>query len=134
VCHPRLAALAAALALLAGCSAGAPLPVLHPLAGTVTNHGQPVRGGALRFFADPALPDLIVSAPVGPDGRFTAATVRGSDHKGERRPGAPAGVYRVMFYPPAADQRIAAPVEVPHTVAVEPRAGEVRIELSGRAP
>ncbi|MBA4065341.1 MAG: hypothetical protein C0501_16845 [Isosphaera sp.] len=104
--HPRLTtvALAVSAALAAGCGGGGPdLPELHPVKGTVRRGGQPVTAGSVQFATDPPN-DLMVTGAVGPDGTYTLSTARMTDKTPERKPGAPAGVYRVTYTPPLGDQ------------------------------
>jgi hypothetical protein len=129
----RLIGLSVALVVLSGCHGGAPeLPALYPVSGKVTDRGKPVGGGALRFYADPDQPTFIVSAVVNPDGTFTASTVRSSGKDEARRPGAPAGTYRLAYYPPSKDQSGTPAVEVPQPVRVEERPNEITVELPGK--
>lgn len=124
-----------ALALLAaGCGGESqpPFPDLQPVTGAVRQGGRPVKGGAVRFAPDPDNPAFTVNGPVGDDGRFTLSTVRTTDRNGERKPGAPAGQYRVTYLPPAGDQTTgpaAPPVDLPTPVTVEPRETTLTIDL-----
>jgi hypothetical protein len=93
------------LAVLAGCEDGKPkgdLPPLHPVTGKVVRGGQPVSGGLIQFFADPADPDLVINAEVGPDGSFELQTLHSVSQK--KAKGAPAGSYKVNYTPPQGDQ------------------------------
>src|SRR5262245_29001621 len=74
---------------------------LHPVTGTLTAGGKAVTGGAVQFSPDPAKPEFMVNSEVGADGTFRLSTVRTTDSKGERKPGAPAGKYQVTYSPPA---------------------------------
>lgn len=93
------------LALLIGCTAGKPkgdLPPLHPAKGKVVRAGQPVAGGMVRFQPEPDIPDVVVNAEVKPDGTFELQTLHAVSQK--KAGGAPAGTYRVTYYPNLGDQ------------------------------
>ncbi|HEY1188491.1 MAG TPA: hypothetical protein VGE74_12640, partial [Gemmata sp.] len=100
-------AFAALAAALLGCGKDPSqpgFPDLHPVKGVVKRGGQPVSKGTVQFTPDPAKSDFLVNSEVGADGTFTLTTVRTTDSRGERKPGAPAGKYKVTFTPPLGDQ------------------------------
>lgn len=122
------------LVLLAGCTDAKPqgdLPALHPVHGTVVRGGQPVKGGLVRYHAEPDDPDVVVNSEVGPDGTFTLQTMHAQSQK--RGAGAPAGTYRVTYFPPMGEQTqgggTAAPVEVPKKQTVQAGNNELTIDL-----
>ncbi len=86
-------------------------PDLHPVKGVVKLGGQPVKGGAVQFIPEPDRPEFLINSEVGTDGTFTLSTVRTTDNKGERRPGAPAGNYRVTYTPMMTEQAAGAIIE-----------------------
>ena len=55
------------------------------------------------------------------EGNFQLTTVRSTDSKGERKNGAPAGEYKVVFIPKNEDQTVAyvPPVTLPNPVKIE---------------
>jgi hypothetical protein len=124
------------LLLLAGCGEKQPaFPDVHPVRGVVKVGGKPAAGGSVRFDADPAVPGYIISGPVGPDGAFTLTTVRTTDKVAERKPGAPAGAYRVTYMPPAGDQTAGPPPEppvLPKPVTVEAKENDLTLDFPGR--
>lgn len=120
-------------ALPAGCDGlGGDLPELHPVVGTVVRDGKPVCGGLLRFHPTGADSGVIVNAAVGSDGTFAAETGRADDPGGRRVAGAPAGSYRVVYLPPAEDQKASRPLDVAGLVTVGPRSNKVTIVLPGK--
>ena len=120
---------------LAGC--GGPsqpaFPELHPVRGVVKRGGAAVSGGVVKFTPEPATPDFLVNGEIGADGSFTLSTVRTTDTAGERKPGAPAGKYKVTYLPPAGDQTVGPtpqPVTLPAPVTLP--SADVVIELPKR--
>lgn len=126
------------LLVLAGCGGDnqPPFPDLHPVKGVVKRGGQPVSGGGIRFDPDPARPEFIITSTVEPDGTFTLATIRTTDKSGERKPGAPAGKYKVTYMPPAGDQTAGGasfdPITAPGGVTVEAKENDLTVELTKR--
>lgn len=129
------AAVFAALGLLAGCDPGRPQPefdALHPVKGVVKRGAQPVKGGLIQFTPDPNKPEFLTNAVVGADGTYALTTVRTTDKQGERKPGAPAGNYKVTYTPPLGDQTEGGqspPVELPTAVTVNPGENDIPIDL-----
>ena len=122
------------LAVLAGCTDSKPkgdLPALHPAKGTVVRGGQPVNGGAVKFHPDPEDLDLVVGAEVMADGSFELQTAHAQSQK--KGPGAPAGTYRVTYFPPQGDQTqggpSTAPVEVPQKQTIQAGANDLTVEV-----
>ncbi|MBY0514206.1 MAG: hypothetical protein K2P78_09890 [Gemmataceae bacterium] len=130
-----IAILSLAAALLAGCGGGKdqpPFSDLHPVKGVVMRNGQPVKGGAVRFNPDPDRPGFLINSDVAADGTFNLSTVRTTDSQGERKPGAPAGNYKVTFIPPLGDQTAGGQVsaiDLPGTVTVEAKENNLTIDL-----
>lgn len=131
----RIALVAFAAALAAGCGGGTSqpqFPDLVPVKGVVKRGGAPVKGGAVQFVPDPDKPEFLVNSEVGNDGTFALSTVRTTDRSGERKAGAPPGKYKVVFQPPLADQTaggVLEPVNVPGPVEVKAGGGDVTVEL-----
>ena len=129
-------AVALGLAALAGCDGGKPkgeLPPLHPATGKVVRGGQPVNGGLVRFFADPEDPDVVVNAEVKADGSFELQTMHAQSQK--RGTGAPAGTYRVTYFPPSGDQTAGPtpePVEVAQRQTIQAGSNSLTIEVGKR--
>lgn len=88
------------LAALAGCKPELSFPELHPLNGTISRDGQPMKGGGIIFLRDAGDPTgMIVNANVNADGTFfgesSLTSVRGADI----RPGVPVGRFRAIYHP-----------------------------------
>lgn len=126
---------ALALGLLSGCGSGVKqpdFPDLSPVKGVVTRGGSPVKGGAVQFFPDPAKPDFLINSEVGTDGTYALSTVRTTDSSGERKPGAPAGTYKVTYTPPLGDQTAGGavnPIDLAKTFTVAAGNNDIPIEL-----
>jgi len=120
-------------AFVAGCGSSGNQPAfseLHPVKGVVKRNGQPVKGGQLRFLADPEKPEFSSNAIVGPDGTYSLTTYRTTDKSGERKPGAPAGTYKVSYVPDIADQSAGGTMDaIPVTKPVTVVAGENDIPI-----
>lgn len=119
-----------------GCSQPADqpkFPDLQPVQGTVTRGGIAITGGgAIVFSPDPDAGEFLVNSEVGKDGTFSLSTVRTTDKKGERKVGAPAGVYKVTFNPPLGDQAagsVQKPVDLPKPVTISTGENVIAIEL-----
>src|SRR5262245_23020952 len=116
---PALTLGAALLALASGCRGGpklAEFPELSPVKGVVKRDGQPVKGGLVRFVPDPDKPEFLTNSEVKDDGSYELSTVRTNDSKGERKPGAPPGTYKVVYTPSLNDQTTGGkmdPIDVP---------------------
>ena len=127
--------LAFGLAALIGCGKDSSQPAfadLYPVKGVVTRGGVPVKKGAVRFTPDPDKQEFTINSEVGEDGTFSLTTVRITDKAGERRPGAPAGKYKVTFVPHLGDQTAGGftdPVELPQVVTVEAKENDLKLEL-----
>lgn len=100
--------LALAAVAPAGCGGGGgnqpAFADLHPVKGVVKRDGKPASGGVIRFNPDPDRGEFIINSEVGPDGTYQLTTTRATDQRGERKSGAPAGAYTVVFIPPLGDQ------------------------------
>lgn len=130
--------LALAVVLIVGCgteSTQPTFPDLHPVKGVVKHGGKPVKGGSVRFNPDPEKPEFSVNSEVSADGTYTLTTVRTTDKQGERKPGAPAGKYKVTFTPLLGDQTAggpSTPFELPSPVEVKPGENDIPIEMPGK--
>ena len=104
---------------------------LHPVTGKLQRGGQPIVGGSLRFNPIPENQEFIVNSVVSPDGSFKLTTVRTTDTKGERRPGAPAGEYSVVYMPESKDQTVAfePPITLPSKVVIEAKDNNLTLEV-----
>jgi hypothetical protein len=124
-----------AAGVLAGCGSGTSdqpaFPELLPVSGVVNQGGKPVTGGDVRFTPEPTRSGFMYTAEVGADGRFTLQTVRTTDGKGERKPGAPAGQYKVVYVPVMVDQAAGTPepAELRQPVTVDPKATDLKLDF-----
>ena len=88
------------LAALTGCRAELAFPDLHPLDGTISRDGEPMKGGGLIFLRDAGDPTgLIVNANVNPDGTFAGESSLTSVRGAVIRPGVPVGRFRAIYHP-----------------------------------
>jgi hypothetical protein len=117
---------------VAGCQ-GKPkgeLPPLHPAKGKIVRGGEPVNGGSVRLQSDPDVPDIVVTANVGADGTFELETIHATSQK--KGAGAPTGTFKVMYYPPQADQvqgKLPAMIEAPQKLTIHEGPNELTVEL-----
>src|SRR6476646_7715794 len=85
---------------LVGCSSERP-PVpfgeLVEVSGVVKRGGKPLSGGVVQFLPEANKDDFLVNSEVATDGKFALSTVRVADKRGERKAGALAGKYRVVY-------------------------------------
>ena len=104
---------------------------LHPVTGKVQRGGMPLAGGALRFTAVPEKPEFMIVSEVNADGTFALATVRSTDSRGEKKPGAPAGEYTVVYTPPSLDQTqgFTPPITLPATVTIKAEANDLTLQV-----
>lgn len=129
---------AAVLWALSGCGGGSnqpDFPDLNPVKGVVKRGGAPAKGGSVQFAPDPAKPEFMINSVVGDDGSFALSTVRSTDSKGERKPGAPAGTYKVTYTPPLGDQTADGhvhPVDAPKPVTVKAGDNDLVVELPAK--
>ena len=107
---------------------------LHPVTGKTQRAGAPLAGGSLRFNPIPDKQEFIINSLVGPDGTFTLTTVRTTDSKGERRPGAPAGEYSVVYIPESLHQTAGyqPPITLPQKVVIEAKENTLTLEVPPR--
>jgi hypothetical protein len=130
-----LACVLVAAGLLPGCDKGAKqpdFPDLSPVKGVVKKGGSPVKGGAVQFAPDPDRPDFLVNSEVGQDGTYSLSTVRTTDSRGERKPGAPPGTYKVTYTPPLGDQTAGGqinPIDLPNKVTVKAGDNDIPLDL-----
>jgi hypothetical protein len=115
----RLAALAGALTLAAGCGGKTEMPQTYPVTGTVAfADGEPIKGGAVEFKSatDPA---LRISGQIKEDGTFTLQTLKDKT----KVEGAPEGSYTVTFLPPKTEdgRLLMPPADLRQTLQVEPK-------------
>lgn len=122
-----------ALASLWGCNSvkQPEFEALHPVTGKVQRGATPLGGGSLRFNPLDDEGEFIVNSLVGTDGSFSLTTVRTTDSKGERRAGAPAGEYTVVYTPESADQTAAyqPPITLPQKVVIEAKDNTLTLEV-----
>ena len=83
------------LILLAGCST--PDPVCYPVDGTAELQGKPAEGFTVEFASQAEeTKGLSAMGKVGADGKFTLKTMV----NGKEKPGAVAGLHKVVVVPP----------------------------------
>lgn len=107
---------------LCGCGPEQPkFADLHPVSGKITYGGQAPGGGMIKFEPVPANEEFMVNGLLDAEGNFQLTTVRSTDSQGERKSGAPAGEYKVVFIPKNEDQTVAyvPPVTLPTPVKIE---------------
>jgi hypothetical protein len=94
---------------------------LHPVSGKITYGGQAPGGGMIKFEPVPANEEFMVNGLLDAEGNFQLTTVRSTDSQGERKSGAPAGEYKVVFIPKNEDQTVGyvPPVTLPTPVKIE---------------
>jgi hypothetical protein len=132
---PFILAYVLCAATLAGCGSGGKqtnFPDLSPVKGVVKRGGQPVSGGVIQFMADPEKTEFLTNSEVGTDGTFKLSTVRTTDSKGERKPGAPPGNYKVIYTPSLSDQTAGGqtgPTTIPAPVTVKAGENDITIEV-----
>lgn len=98
--RPYHCLLVLSLAALTGCRAEHTFPELHPLDGTISRDGEPMRGGGLIFLRDAGDPTgMIVNANVNPDGTFVGESSLTSVRGAVIRPGVPVGRFRAIYHP-----------------------------------
>lgn len=105
---------------------------LNPVTGVVKRGGTTVNGGVVTFIQEPDKGEFLVNCEVKPDGTYALTTVRLTDSKGERKPGAAAGSYKVSYVPPLGDQAAGAstePVQLPKPVTVKPGPNDIPLEF-----
>lgn len=124
-----------AILLFSGCS-GSNQPEfadLHPVTGKVQRAGVSLQRGSLRFTPVNDKGEFSVNSEVGDDGRFSLTTVRTTDSRGERRPGAPAGEYTVVYAPESLDQTVdVPPITLPQKIIVEAKENTLTLEVPTR--
>lgn len=85
---------------LAGCRAEISFPELHPLEGTISRAGRPMRGGGIIFLRDAGDPTgMIVNASVNEDGTFTGESSLNTHRGAVIRPGVPVGRFKAIYHP-----------------------------------
>ena len=129
----RELAVALGLVIALGCTDGKPkgdLPALHPAKGKVVRDGKTVNGGSVRFHPDPEDLDLVVGGEVKADGSFELQTQHAQSQK--KGAGAPAGTYRVTYFPPLGDQTTGPspePITPQQTQTIQAGNNELTVEL-----
>jgi hypothetical protein len=126
--------LTVALLFVVGCSGKQPeFADLHPVGGKVQLGSTSLAGGSLRFNPLDDKGEFIVNGEVDAEGSFTLSTVRTTDSKGERRPGAPIGEYNVVYTPESVDQLTdSPPITLPHKVVIEAKENTLTLEVPNR--
>ena len=128
----------ALVALAAGCDAGKKqpdFPALHPVKGVVKKGGAAASGGLIQFTPQDDKGEFLVTAVVGADGAFTLSTVRTTDSTGERKPGAPAGLFKVTYTPPLGDQTaggVVTPVLLSTPIPISAGDNNLTVELPAK--
>lgn len=122
----RFFGLFAAILAITGCGEFEKLD-LHPLTGTVTRLGKPVKDGGIIFLpVEPTKQAYIINASVR-DGEFEAVTDRtSSSGKTKIEPGALVGRYKPVYHPASDGSKSGLEVELE---PIEVVAGGVSIQL-----
>lgn len=110
--------------LISGCSSNAKL---YPVKGTITKNSMPIDSGGLIFIPEKWTGDL-VNASIEKNGHFTLTTSR----SGETTiilPGAPAGIYRIIYNPPDAGQKVGLEIELPNTVEIKQSDNVLKLDI-----
>jgi hypothetical protein len=108
------------------------MPPLHPVTGVVCNKTAPIAGGSLHVVPQRSHALFVVTADVGPDGRFELTTLDNQNGTATKHPGAPEGTYKVTFLPDSSDEEIE-PTELVQVFKVEPGcANEWKIDLAAQ--
>ena len=125
----------AAILLFSGCSSGnqPEFADLHPVTGKVQRAGVALQRGSLRFTPVNDKGEFSVNSEVSDDGSFSLTTVRTTDSRGERRLGAPAGEYTVVYAPESLDQTVdVPPITLPRKIVVEAKDNTLTLEVPAR--
>jgi hypothetical protein len=120
------------LGTLTGCGPKQPdFEALYPVTGKVQRAGIPVAKGSVRFTAIPDKPEFMIVSEVKEDGTFALSTVRSTDSRGEKKPGAPAGEYTVVYTPPNEDQTqgFSPPVTLPAKVTIKAEPNDLTLPV-----
>ncbi|MEZ6143158.1 MAG: hypothetical protein R3B84_21550 [Zavarzinella sp.] len=122
------------LVLLAGCSGNSNQPefgILHPVSGTITLGGNPVKGGTIQLNLEPDNTEFLINSEVSDSGKFELTTVRTTDSSGERKKGVAPGTYKVTYLPNLNDQTAGyrEPVVLPKPVVIEAKENILSLEL-----
>ncbi len=119
-----------AAVLFAGCNKpAASLGELHPVTGIVTNSGKPVHLASVKFYSEPADPNLFMTGVTDEKGRFIMYTNSG-DGKA-RQAGLRTGSYRVVIeLPQDAEQRGGQRIDWPQKVTVNAAANDFPFEVT----
>lgn len=120
------AVLSLLLTAVLGCG-GEELPQLYPVTGKVVKGGQPVTGGTIRFTPVGVPERILINAPVHEDGTFQLSTRKGNT----RAPGAPEGMYEVMYSPAKLVKGGPLPVSSSKTYKVKPQPNEFTFDVAG---
>lgn len=121
--------------LFSGCSGGnqPEFAELHAVSGKVQRAGVALQRGSLRFTPVNDKGEFSINSQVGEDGSFSLTTVRRTDSKGERRPGAPAGEYTVVYAPESLDQSVdVPPITLPQKIVVEAKENVLTLDVPAR--
>jgi len=105
---------------------------LVPVSGVVNQGGKPASGGVVFFTPDPDKGEFMVNSEVASDGKFSLTTVRATDTQGERKSGAPAGKYKVVYRPPVGNQAAGGSVdavEAPAPITVSKAEPDLKIDI-----
>lgn len=123
------------LIFVLSCQPSDEMPDLHPLTGTVTQNGKPVKGGGLIFApVSGGWGGVVVDANVNKDGTFVAQTSKVTGTKTLFQPGARVGRYKATFHPPSDGAKTGQQVELATVVTVEAKENVVALELPSKLP
>lgn len=115
--------------LAAGCG-GQPVPVLHPVTGTVTMGGKPAAGGGLIFLPESGIwSGQVINGSVNQDGTLSVTTSWLVNGKTQLASGAPSGRYKVTYHPPGNGEKIGTETELLEVVTVEAKDNVVTLDV-----
>lgn len=126
----------AALALMpTGCKQELPFPELHPLQGTISRDGTPMKGGGIIFIPESANPTgLIVNASVENDGTFTGTSSLSTGTGAVLKPGVPTGRFKAVFHPLSDGSVTGLETNIDEVFEFKPGMNTIRIELKVKQP
>ena len=121
------------MVLTVGCQkpTASKMPPLHPVEGTVTKDGKPIKEAFVQFVPDSGSENVTINALTSADGKFELMTLYVQGAVNEKKRGAPEGAYTVSVTMPLdAQQRGGEQYQLPDKYQVKPGANEFPLELN----